>query len=138
MKRDLLYKEEVYKIIGAAMEVHTELGPGFLESVYEEALTLEAEKRNIPYRTQVKILVKYKGQQLNKEFIADFIGYDKVLVELKCIPKLTRREEAQMINYLKATNLEVGLLINFGSYPKLEWKRFVYSKGNDNWYDTDK
>jgi len=119
------------------MEVHTELGPGFLESVYEEAFTMEAGRRKIPYRTQVKIPVKYKGQQLNKEFIADFIGYERVLVELKCIPKLTKRESAQIINYLKATSLLVGLLINFGSYPKLEWNRFVYSKGNGDWNNTN-
>lgn len=125
MERDLLYKEEVYRIIGAAIEIHKELGPGFLESVYEEAMVLESNKRQIPYETQVRIPIYYKGQKLTKEFIADYIGFGKIIVELKCIPKLTKVEEAQIINYLKATGMEVGLLINFGSHGKLEWKRYI-------------
>ncbi len=125
MDTDLLYKDEVYQIIGAAIEVHKELGPGFLESVYEEALVYESMQRHIPHDTQVKLLIYYKGQKLKKEFIADYIGFEKILVELKCIPKLTKLEEAQIINYLKATGLKVGLLINFGSQGKLEWKRFI-------------
>ena len=122
---DLLYKEEVYDIIGAAIEVHKELGAGFLESVYEEAMVLESELRGIPHETQVRLDVYYKGKKLNKEFVADYIGYGKIIVEFKCIPKLTKTEEAQIINYLKATSLKLGLLINFGSRGKLEWKRYV-------------
>ena len=125
MKRDLLYKEEVYKIIGAAIEVHKELGPGFLESVYEECMVLESNKRHILHETQIKLPVYYKGQKINKEFIADYIGFEKIIVEFKCIPRLTKVEEAQIINYLKATGMKVGLLINFGSHDKLEWKRFI-------------
>ena len=130
MKRDLLYEEEVYKIIGAANEIHKELGSGFLESVYEEAMVLESITRKIPHETQVKIPVHYKGQRLTKEFIADYIGYGKIVVEFKCIPKLTRVEEAQIINYLKATGIKVGLLINFGSKGKLEWKRYIRTEDN--------
>ena len=130
MERDLLYKDEVYKIIGAAIEVHKELGPGFLESVYEEAMVIESKKREIPYKTQVKIPIYYKGQKLEKEFIADYIGYGKIIVELKCIPKLTKVDEAQIINYLKATQMKVGLLINFGSHGKLEWQRFIRTEEN--------
>ena len=130
MERDLLYKDEVYKIIGAAIEVHKELGPGFLESVYEEAIVIESKKREIPYKTQVKIPIYYKGQKLKKEFIADYIGYGKIIVELKCIPKLTKVDEAQIINYLKATQMKVGLLINFGSHGKLEWRRFIRTEEN--------
>ena len=125
MESELLFKEEVYKIIGDAIEVHKELGPGFLESVYEEAMVFESKDRQIPYKTQVKIPVYYKGEKLNKEFIADYIGFGKIIVEFKCIPKLTKIEEAQIINYLKATGIEVGLIINFGSKGKLEWKRYV-------------
>ena len=125
MESDLLYKKEVYTIIGAAIEVHKELGPGFLESVYEEAMVYESNEREIPHETQVKIPVYYKGHKLNKEFIADYVGFGKIIVEFKCIPKLTKVEEAQIINYLKATRIKVGLLINFGSHGKLEWKRYI-------------
>ncbi len=125
MKRELLYGKEVYEIIGAAIEVHKELGPGFLESVYEETLAIESDIRKIPYKTQVKVPVYYKKKKLKKEFIADYIGYEEIIVELKCIPKLTNVEEAQIINYLKATKKEVGVLINFGSRKTLEWKRYV-------------
>jgi GxxExxY protein len=127
MEQELLYKEEVYQIIGAAIEVHKELGHGFLESVYEECLGIESDTRNIPYETQVNLSIRYKGKKIKKEFIADYIAFGKIIVELKCIPQLTRVEEAQIINYLKATGLQVGLLINFGSKGKLEWKRYVFS-----------
>jgi GxxExxY protein len=125
MKNGLLYKEEVYNIIGAAIEVHKELGSGFLESVYEEAMVIESNERQIPCETQVKVPIYYKTRKLKKEFIADYIGYGKIVVEFKCIRKLTNIEEAQILNYLKATKMKVGLLINFGSHGKLEWKRFV-------------
>ena len=124
-KKGLLYEDEVYQIIGAAIEVHRELGSGFLESVYEEAMVLESKARQIPYETQITIPIFYKDQRLEKEFIADYIGYGKIIVEFKCIPKLTKVEEAQIINYLKATRKEVGLLINFGR-KKVEFKRFVF------------
>jgi GxxExxY protein len=125
MNKELIYGDEVFKIIGAAIDVHKELGPGFLESVYEEAMVIESRRRAIPYGTQIKIPVYYKSEKLQKEFVADYIGFGKIIVEFKCIPKLTKVEEAQIINYLKATKLRVGLLINFGSQKKLEWKRYV-------------
>ena len=121
----ILFKKEVFEIIGAAIEVHKELGSGFLESVYEEAMTIEATKKEIPFQTQVKIPIQYKDQTLKKEFIADCIAFDKIIIEFKCIAKLSRVEEAQIINYLKATGMKVGLLINFGSMNKLEWKRYI-------------
>ena len=122
---DLIYKKEVYEIIGAAIEVHKELGSGFLESVYEECLAIELNKQNIPFETQVTLSIAYKGQEIQKKYIADLIIFEKILVELKCVPKLTSINEAQIINYLKAAKLKVGLLINFGSDGKLEWKRYV-------------
>ena len=125
MKKELLYQNEVYEIIGVAIEVHKELGSGFLECVYEEAMKYESEKKKIPFETQVKIPIFYKGHKFQKEFIADYIGFNKIIVEFKCIPCLTKIEEAQIINYLKATKLKVGLLINFGSKEKLEWKRYI-------------
>ena len=121
----MLYADEVNQIIGAAIEVHKELGSGFLESVYEEALGIELSKRKIPYENQMRDPVYYKGMKLTKEFIIDCMVYDKIIVELKCIPRLTKIEEAQIINYIKATNIKVGLLINFGSHAKLDWKRYV-------------
>ncbi len=127
MNKDLLYEGEVYKIVGAAIEVHRELGPGFLETVYEEAMVLESTEKQIPHETQVRIAIYYKGRKLKKEFVADYIGYRKILVEFKCIPKLTNVEVAQILNYLKATGMKVGLLINFGSHGKLEWKRYIRS-----------
>jgi len=127
MKSELIYEKEVYKIIGAAIEVHKELGSGFLESVYEEAMTIESEIRNILFETQINLPIRYKSRKLKKEFIADYIGYNKIIVEFKCIPQLTKNEEAQIINYLKATGLKLGLLINFGSKSKLEWRRYIKS-----------
>ena len=100
--------------------MHKELGSGFLESVYEEAMMIESQARDIPHETQVKIPVHYKRRKLRKEFIADYVGFGKIIVEFKCIPKLTKVEEAQIINYLKATGMRVGLLINFGSKGKFE------------------
>jgi len=124
---DIIYKDEVYNIIGAAFQVYNELGAGFLESVYEEALTIELEENSIPYKTQVKLPVYYKGRLLQKEFFADLIIYDKIIVELKCVEKITTANEAQLLNYLKAINLKLGLLINFGNPEKLEWKRLIHT-----------
>jgi GxxExxY protein len=125
---DLLYKDEVYAIVGAAMDVYNDLGPGFLENVYQEAMEIEVDARRIPSKATQEIHIKYKGRQLQKFYIADLICYDKIIVEIKAIDKLTLREEGQLINYLKATGMKVGLLINFGHYPSLEWKRLVFTK----------
>lgn len=125
---ELLLKDEVYAIVGAAMEVYNQLGPGFLEPIYQEAMEIETVGRNIPTKPQQKIVVLYKGKRLKKFYIADLLCYDQVIVEIKAIDTLTSREESQLINYLKATGLKVGLLINFGSHSKLEWRRLVMTK----------
>lgn len=125
IQSDLLFKEEVYTIIGAAMEVHTELGSGFLESVYEKALIVEFKHRHIPFQCQVQYPVFYKGIPLEKIFIADIVAYQKIIIELKAIHQLTAIEMAQTINYLKVSGCKLGLLINFGSIKKLEWQRLV-------------
>ena len=122
---ELIFKEEVYAIMGAAMEVHRELGSGFLESVYQEALEVELARREIPFESHKSLKIVYKGQTLKKEFIADLICFGKIAVELKAQDSLSGKEEAQVLNYLKATGLKLGLVINFGSHPKLEWKRLV-------------
>ena len=119
-----LYKEETYRIIGAAMEVHRQLGCGFLEAVYEEALTLEFQMRDIPFEQQKPLHIYYKGVQLQKHYIPDLLCFDKIIVELKALSELTSVNEAQLLNYLKASNLKVGLLINFGT-ESLEHKRRV-------------
>ncbi|HLF25144.1 MAG TPA: GxxExxY protein [Anaerolineae bacterium] len=122
---DLLLKDEVYTIIGAAMEVHRELGNGFLEGVYQEALEIEWCARHIPFEPQKPIVIYYKGQPLNKEYRPDVMCYDQIVVELKALAQLSTQEEAQILNYLKATGCRVGLLINFGSRGKLEWRRYI-------------
>ena len=120
----LLYKREVYEIVGAAMEVHKELGCGFLEAVYQEAMEIELESRKIPFVSQKKLPIFYKERQLAKEYYADFVCYDKIIVELKALDSLPLQSVAQILNYLKASALKVGILINFGA-PSLEWKRYV-------------
>ena len=118
--------KRTYKIIGAAMEVHKELGHGFLEAVYQEALRREFTDQEIPFKSQPTIQISYKGQPLDKTYQPDFVCYEGIIVEIKALAELTGIEEAQLINYLKATGLKVGLLINFGS-KSLEYKRLVYN-----------
>ena len=125
---ELLYKDEVYAIVGAAMDVYNDLGPGFLENVYQEAMEIEVAARRIPFNPQNPINVRYKGQILKKFYVADLICYDKIIVEIKAMENLTGREDAQLLNYLKATGIQVGVLINFGHYPGLEWKRLILTK----------
>jgi GxxExxY protein len=113
-----------YEIIGAAMEVHRQLGHGFLEAVYQDALARELVTRGIPYQSEVELPIFYKGQQLRCGYRADFICYETVLVETKALARISSNEEAQVLNYLKATGLQRSLLINFGA-PSLEYKRLV-------------
>ncbi len=124
---DLIYKDEAYKIIGAAMEVHSGLGSGFLEAVYQEALVIEFEKRGIPFEREAKVEITYKGQLLKKYYEADFICYNKIIVETKALEELIGKHEAQVLNYLKATGLKLGLLINFGT-ESLDYRRLVRYK----------
>ncbi len=107
--------DRTYQIIGAAMEVHKELGCGFLEAVYQEALSLELRSRQIPFQAQAQVQISYKGQTLQKSYQPDFICFDNIIVELKALGKLSGKEESQIINYLKATGVETGLLLNFGN-----------------------
>jgi len=118
--------ERTYKIIGAAMEVHRELGSGFLEAVYQEAIEYELSEKDIPYQPQVEIGIRYKGMNLKKKYQPDLICYGDIIVEIKALTKISGVEEAQIINYLKATGFTKGLLINFGS-KSLEYKRFINS-----------
>jgi GxxExxY protein len=118
--------EKTYRIIGAAMEVHRELGCGFLEAVYQEALEKEFTSQGIPFNSQSVVKILYKGNPLDKTYQPDFVCYKELIVEIKAISNLTGVEEAQIINYLKASGLKIGLLLNFGA-KSLEHRRFVYN-----------
>lgn len=124
-QKDLLYKDEVYAIIGAAFEVYNTLGSGFLEAVYQEALAIELSSRQIPFQEQAQIKIEYKGEPLKSPYYADFFCYSCILVELKAQEHLVSSNEAQLLNYMKGAKLSVGVLINFGNADKLYWKRFV-------------
>ena len=117
---------QTYAIIGAAMEVHKQMGHGFLEGVYQEALAIEFSEHNIPYQREVELKVSYKNRPLDCKYRADFICYGEIIVELKAISKISVIEEAQLINYLKVTVLKRALLINFGALS-LQYKRLVWN-----------
>jgi GxxExxY protein len=117
---------QTYRIIGAAMRVHRELGCGFLEAVYQEALEKEFDVKNIPYEREKKLPIQYRGQTLNTSYQADFVCFDSIIVELKALKQLSGTEEAQVLNYLKASSRRKALLINFGT-PQLQYKRYVNS-----------
>ena len=119
----LIYKNEAFQIIGAAMEVHNTLGPGFLESVYQEAMEIELTKRNIPFVPQKRIQIRYKDVLLNQFYVTDLFCYDKIIVELKAVSATLPEHEAQIINYVKATGTKLELLLNFGE-ESLYYKRF--------------
>jgi GxxExxY protein len=122
---EMIEKELTGKVIGAAMEVHTVLGCGFLEAVYQEALEIEMKLRGIRFSRQPEIKIQYKCQTLSKTYQPDLLVEDRLVVELKALDRFGAAEELQLLNYLKATGLKVGLLINFGG-KSLEWKRMVF------------
>ena len=123
---DTIHRDpETYAAIGAAMEVHRQLGHGFLERVYQEALAMEFQHRGVPFAREVEFEIAYKGQQLNCPYRADFVCHAKIIVEVKALQRLTGVESSQVLNYLKATNLKRGLILNFGA-PSLEYKRVVH------------
>ena len=116
-ENDMIYPREAYAIVGAAIEVQNEFGCGFAELVYHEALNIELNLRNIPYETEKLITITYKGHQLERTYKADLVCYDNIVVELKAVDKLKTEHTSQLLNYLKATNLPLGILINFGEKP---------------------
>lgn len=120
-------KQETHKIIGCAMEVHNELGPGFLEAVYQEALELEFQFQQVPYERETRLNLQYKGYPLKKTYKPDFFCYNQIIVELKASSGLTSDDLAQGLNYLKAADISLGLLINFGK-KSLEFRRIIFSE----------
>lgn len=119
------YPEESYAIIGACFNVYKEMGCGFLESVYQECLEIEFDYQKIPYESQKELRPEYRGQLLKKTFSPDFVCYDKIIVEIKAVSKLINDHRAQTLNYLNTTDFKLGILVNFGHHPKLEYERFV-------------
>jgi GxxExxY protein len=120
-ENDMIYPSETYAVIGAAMEVQNELGCGFAELVYHEALNIELGLRGIPFETEKLITITYKGHLLERTYKADLVCYDNIVVELKAVDKLKTEHTSQLLNYLKATNLPLGILINFGE-TQLKYK----------------
>jgi GxxExxY protein len=122
---DLKYEEESYRIRGSIFEVYREMGCGFLEAVYQECLEKELDKQGIPFVAQRELVLHYKGDRLEQIYKPDFICFEQIIVELKAVKELAGEHRAQVHNYLKATGLELGLLVNFGHYPKVEIERIV-------------
>lgn len=125
---ELLLKDEVYRVIGACIEVQREKGPGFDEAIYQECLEIELEAQSIPFVAQPEFPMEYKGRRLKKSFRPDLLCFGELIVELKALERLASREESQLLNYLKSSRKPVGLVINFGSFPKLEWKRMALTR----------
>jgi GxxExxY protein len=125
MGGSILYGEECYAIQGAVFEVYREMGCGFLEAVYQECLGKEFQNRAIPFSAQQELRLHYKNRPLEQLYRADFICFDKIIVELKAVTKILPEHRAQLINYLKATSFKLGLLVNFGHFPKAEIERII-------------
>ena len=122
---EILFKKECYAIQGAVFEVYREMGCGFLEAVYQECLERELQTQNVPFVSQPELELSYKGEFLQQKYQPDLICFDSIIVELKAVKEIAPKHEAQILNYLKATNRKLGLLVNFGCYPKATVKRFV-------------
>ncbi len=130
MKKDIIYKDECYKIISACFNLYNDKGCGFLEPVYQKCLEIEFEYLKIPDNAKPELFITYRDKKLNKTYRPDFKCYDKIIIEIKAVSELTDEHRAQVINYLNATGFKLGLLINFGHYPKLQWERIVNTHKN--------
>ena len=121
----MLYEELTYEIQGACFEVYKTMGCGFLEPVYQECLEIEFADRGIPFESQKELDLEYKGKRLKQRYVPDFVCYEKIVVELKALDKIASEHKAQLLNYLHASDMRLGLLVNFGHHPKLECKRMI-------------
>jgi GxxExxY protein len=135
---EILYPEESYVIIGACFEVYKDKGCGFLEPVYQECLEIEFEYQGIPFFPQKELKLSYRDRKLKQGFKPDFVCYDKIIVEIKAVSELVGDHRAQILNYLSATGMKLGLLINFGHYPKLEYERFILTPDQKSYYTHEK
>jgi len=130
MIEKLIYDVESYEIRGACMEVYKVMGNGFLEAVYQECLEIEFAKRGVPFESQKPLTLIYNGTRLKQTYKPDFICYGKIIVEIKAVSKDSPEHRAQVTNYLKATGFQLGLIVNFGHYPLIEWIRISNIKGH--------
>ena len=124
----ILYADESYKIMGACFNVYKALGCGFLEPVYQESLGIEFKYQSIPNVAQKELSLQYRGQQLEHRYKPDYVCFDKIIVELKAVSKLIDEHRAQILNYLYASGYKLGILVNFGHYPQLEYERIALTK----------
>jgi len=127
-KMDIILKDESYAVMGACFEVYKEKGPGFVEQVYHECLVFEFQEQKLPSVSKPQLEISYKRQRLPKKVEPDFVCYGNVILEIKAVKKLTDDHRAQVMNYLRATGFELGLLVNFSGQPQLEWERIVNTK----------
>lgn len=125
MGAEIVFKEESFRIIGACFEVYKEKGNGFLEAVYQECLVMEFEQQGIPFAEKPRLQLDYKGRPLRQTYEPDFLCFGEIVIEIKAARTLADEHRAQIINYLKATGKHLGILINFGHFPKIEYERFV-------------
>lgn len=128
----VIYKQEAFEVIGACFEVYNELGPGFLEDVYQEVLIREFAMKSIPFIAKPKLEIFYKGHLLTKKYEPDFVLYSKIIMEIKEVKCLADEHRAQVYNYLKASSFQLGLLVNFGKLRVLEYERVIRTKSSPN------
>jgi GxxExxY protein len=122
---EIVFKEESYRIMGVCFEVYKQMGCGFLEAVYQECLVLEFEFQGIPCRPHPELKLHYKGHLLEQTYVPDFILFDKIVLEIKAVRELVNEHRSQVHNYLRATGFRLGLLVNFGHFPKVDYERIV-------------
>lgn len=132
LNKKILYAEESYKIIGACFNVYKMIGCGFLEPVYQECLGVEFKYQNIPSIAQKELVLQYRGQNLRKTYRPDYICFDKIILEIKAVSKIIDEHRAQILNYLYASGYKLGILVNFGHYPQLEYERIALTKPKDS------
>ncbi|MDR4503193.1 MAG: GxxExxY protein [Candidatus Scalindua sp.] len=125
MKSEIIYADESYSIIGACYNVYKEMGCGFLELVYQECLEIEFSLQNIPFQAQKELQLKYRDKILRQVYKPDFFCYNKIIVEIKALSKIANEHRSQILNYLNSTKFRLGILVNFGHHPKLEYERFI-------------
>ncbi|MEQ8846129.1 MAG: GxxExxY protein [Botrimarina sp.] len=123
----MLFPDESYLVMGACFEVHNRMGSGFLEAVYQECLAIEFGEVGIPFTSQPAVDLTYRGHKLEQIYRPDFICFERILIEIKAVDRLVQQHDAQVLNYLNATGLQLGILVNFGSHPKLEPRRLALS-----------